>query len=78
VTTRTEELGPLLYQALAEPIGLLLRVSEPQKVMQALHQVKYKAGDPSLMILQIRMLDHPEGNIAITKSDKDLPLPGGL
>lgn len=76
--SRVDELGPLLYQALAEPIGLLLKVEHPQQVMQALHQVKYKAKDPSLMVLQIRMLDHPEGNIAITKSDRDLPLPGGL
>lgn len=42
------------YLALAEPIGLLLQVSDPSRAKQALYQARAKVQDQKLDGLQIR------------------------
>lgn len=61
------ELADLLYQAAAQPIGLLIRTSSPERAQQRLSQVKYQLKDPSLQGLQIRLSPWPEGDLAIVQ-----------
>ena len=44
----------ILYQALAEPIGLLLQCPDWAKARQALYRARAEAKDPSLAALQFR------------------------
>ena len=73
--TRDEFLA-LLYQALGEPIGLLLQCSNPGLARQRLYAARASARDPALGGLQIRMSPFPEGNLVICKGQT--PLPGQL
>jgi hypothetical protein len=58
-------LASILYQALGEPIGLLLTCSDEHKARQALYAARRAAGDPALDCLQIRMW--PDGGLAIVR-----------
>lgn len=49
------QLKALLYQALAEPIGLALRATPTGKVRQRLYAARSAAKDPRLEALQIRV-----------------------
>lgn len=49
------ELQGILYQALSEPIGLLLRSSDPVRCRMRLYQARTAAGDPALALLQFRL-----------------------
>lgn len=49
-----EQLGSLLYQALAEPIGLMLQASDRQLARQRLYAARAKLQDPALALLQFR------------------------
>lgn len=60
-----------LQDALAAPIGLVLRNTGPgnnQALVAAFYRARYK--DSSLSSLQIRMSPLPEGDIIICHSDK--------
>lgn len=45
-------LTQVLYEALAEPIGLLIRSSDPARLRQRLYQLRANANDPELAKLQ--------------------------
>ncbi len=55
----------VLYQALAEPIGLIIRVSDREQVRQRLYQARTKAGDKALEGLQIRVSAWAEGDLVV-------------
>lgn len=65
----------LLYQALGEPVGLLLHSGDPARARQMLYQARVKAKDPDLARLQIRLCEVPPrgeklgGNVAIVKGE---------
>lgn len=65
--TSHEELVSTLYLALAEPIGLLLASDNPTRGREALYRARAKANDEDLARLQIRLVDWPDGQIAIVK-----------
>lgn len=55
-----------MFQALAEPIGLLLLASDPHLARERLNQAKN--GMPELKEIQIRMVQlGDEGNIVLVK-----------
>ena len=55
----------LLYQALAEPIGLALQANDPKRACQRLYAARAKACDPALFDLQFQLLDTFGGNFVI-------------
>jgi hypothetical protein len=61
-------LQALLYQALAEPIGVLCSV-EPnlETARQRLYAARRAAQDPDLSVLQFRASPFAEGNLVIVK-----------
>lgn len=58
----------LLYRAIGEPIGLLLRTNEPAKLRERLYAARYSANDPDLAQLQFRLCELGGGNLLICKS----------
>lgn len=70
--TRVQE---LLYRALAAPIGLLLRVSDPTRARQFLYQTRTAIGDPDLGRLQFRVVDLGEGPMVAVVKSAQLPGP---
>ena len=63
---------PLLYQALAEPIGLLLQVSDPELLRARLYAARKKTQDQDLQGLQIRSSPFEEGNLLIVNRKIEL------
>ena len=60
----------LLYEALAEPIGLVVQVSDFPLAQSRLYAARRKSGDPSLAVLQLRRSPYnPDGELWITRSD---------
>lgn len=55
----------ILYQAFAEPIGLLLTCSDAGKARQALYAARRASADEALDCLQIRMW--PDGGLVIVR-----------
>lgn len=73
----TSEWSQLLYQALAEPIGLGLWASDPQRAVQRLYQARAKLADPQLAVLQFRQVaweDEGEGEINLVICKRRLQL----
>ena len=66
--TVQQQYGSLLYQALAEPIGILLKTSDPLRARQALYRARADAKDEALAVLQIRSSPFPDGDLLICKS----------
>jgi hypothetical protein len=64
---------PLLYKALAEPIGLLLQTSDFVRARALLYRARQEAGDPSLACLQFRASPGLEGGDLIIVSEKVRP-----
>ncbi|MCK9361756.1 hypothetical protein M0Q28_06070 [Patescibacteria group bacterium] len=56
-----------LYEALGQPIGLLLHSDDPFRLVERLRSIRAKQEDEQLAILQFRVVDFPEGNVAICK-----------
>jgi hypothetical protein len=54
----------ILHLALAEPIGIIVRVERPEAARQALYQARTKAG-PGFEGLQIRISPFPEGDLVV-------------
>lgn len=62
-----EELGELLYRALGEPVGLLLRTSDRERLRQRLYQARARIADSELARVQIRISPFPDGDIVLCK-----------
>lgn len=62
----SESVAELLYQAMAEPIGLLVQTSDPERLRQRLYQAR-AAGGTEFSCLQFRISPFPDGNIVICK-----------
>lgn len=67
--SQLRELQTLLYNALAEPIGLLVKSSDPNGLVAKLRAARDKAEDPALSALQFRRSPFAEGDLLILKSD---------
>lgn len=62
-------LATLLYEALAEPIGLLCQGEPSFEVARArLYQTRRQLADPDLEVLQLRASPFPGGNLVICKA----------
>lgn len=73
----TPDLKLILYSALAEPIGLLLQVSDFTRARQALYRARADAQDPGLAGLQFRASPGLSGgNLIIINQRIQLPGPG--
>lgn len=66
--TLAKALAPLLYSAVAEPIGLLLQASDPARLRQQLYAARAVLADPALAELQFRIWPGQEANLALVKS----------
>jgi len=55
----------ILYLALAEPIGLVVRTSDRDRARQQLYQARTKAGDDALKDLQFRVSPFSEGDLVV-------------
>ncbi len=72
------ELQALLYQAMAEPIGLLVEVSDFPRARAAFYRARVEAKDPALAALQFRVSPGLEGgNLIIVKQVVQLGGPSG-
>lgn len=71
------ELQTLLYQALAEPIGLVLRVEDFARARQRLYAARAACQDEALKGLQFRGWTGPEGNLVIVKQTIQVGGQGG-
>lgn len=70
----TADLKPLLYRALGEPIGLLLRTSDFPRARQALYRARQDAQDDDLRVLQFRSSPGIEGgDLIIVKETVQVP-----
>lgn len=58
----------ILYSALAEPIGLVLRTSNTERARQRLYKARADAKDGSLAGLQIRVSPFDDGDLVICKA----------
>lgn len=68
-------LGPeadLIYQALAQPIGLLINCDDFEAFRTRLYKVKSTLADPALQALQFRRSNIEGGNMLIVKLRIDL------
>lgn len=64
--SQQEQLLAILYQALGEPIGLLLRTSDFARARQALYRARQESGDQALAGLQFRASPGlPDGDLII-------------
>lgn len=66
-------LRTLLYEALAQPIGLLIETSDRQVFTQRLYKARRDAGDPALNQLQFRASPLGEGTLIIVKERVEVP-----
>lgn len=62
-----QNLLPLLYSALAEPYGVLIRVSDSTRAKALLYRTRAEANDPELATLQIRTSPFPDGDLVICR-----------
>lgn len=69
-----DDLAAILYQALGEPIGLLLSTSDSNRARQKLYQARAAAADPALDVIQIRISPFPEGDLVLVKSTVQVPV----
>lgn len=60
-------LQAILYQALNEPIGLVLRTSDAVKARMRLYQARAASGDEALDRLQFRLAPWGRAELLITK-----------
>lgn len=68
MSKNSEQMTMVLYAALAEPIGLLLEVSDLDQARQALYRARAEAKDEELNQLQFRASPGLEGgNMIIVK-----------
>lgn len=66
----------MLYEAMAESIGLLVATDDPGRCRQFLYATRTKIGDPDLGRLQFRLVSMDgETRVAIVKSAQLPPAP---
>ena len=66
----------ILYEALNEPIGLCVAVSDFTRAQARLYAARRNSNDPSLGVLQVRRSPiNPDFEIWITRSDARVPQP---
>ena len=70
-----DDLVMILQKALAEPVGLLLQVSDFALARARLYKARAEALDPAMTRLQFRSSPFPEGNLVICKGQgpEDMP-----
>lgn len=68
-----QQLKLLWYQALAEPIGLLLEARDVNFAKQRLYQARAKLGDPDLAQVQIRTSPVEGGNLLLIRETVSVP-----
>jgi hypothetical protein len=67
-STKSSLLLPFLYQALAAPIGIVLRSNDVERARAACYSARAKAGDAALTLLEIRLNPRaPKEEIMIVK-----------
>lgn len=71
-----QQLKLLWYQALGEPLGLLLQVEDPKKAKQALYRARAGAGDLDLAGVQIRTSPIEGGNLLLIRETVSVPVQG--
>ncbi len=63
------KLQAIMYEALAEPVGLLVGSLDPVAARQKFYSARSKSGDPDLARLQIRLVEIDGGpKIALVRS----------
>lgn len=62
----------LLYEALAEPIGLLIETEDRQGLTAKLYKARRDARDPTLNQLQLRASPLGEGTLIILKETVEI------
>lgn len=62
-----DELRSILYTALAEPVGVVLRTSNTERARQRLYKARRDTADPDLEVLQIRLSPVEDGDLIICK-----------
>lgn len=72
--TSQADLQDLLYHTLSEPIGVLLRTSDPRRLRQQLYSARSACQDSRLNVLQFRLSPWAEGDLVICKTGP-VPLP---
>lgn len=60
-----QEVQDLLYQALSEPVGLLINVSDVRVFQTRAAAAKTQAQDPALSRVKIKMSPFAEGNVVL-------------
>jgi len=63
----------ILYQALAEPIGLLVASDNPQAARQRLYAARRLSGDASLAVLRIALSPLAQQQLLVIRADAALP-----
>jgi hypothetical protein len=61
---------PLLYQALAEPFGLLLTTNDVARAKAQIYAARKLASDPELDCLQLRTSPFTEGELVLVRGAK--------
>lgn len=74
MTPQQRQLAEILLQALGEPVGLRLRVSDQKVARQQLYAARRAAGDADLARLQIRADPRSEAHLVIVKGPPKGPL----
>lgn len=77
-TEENQALRAMLYQALAEPIGLLIATPDPERLRKRLWQIKQLAEDPEMERLQIASSPIEGGQIVIVKVERESSTQGEL
>lgn len=65
-----DSLKSLLYSALGEPLGLVLRTSDTERARQRLYAARRSAADPALDVLQFRLWPTEDGGLVICKTGR--------
>ncbi len=66
-TVPKQSLASMLYAALSQPVGLLIRANDSTKAIAQLNNIRREAADPALGILEFRKDTHGPGTISIVK-----------
>lgn len=62
------EATEIMYQALAEPIGLLVQTNDLNGARARFYAARKLAGDPALSVLQFRASPVPGGELVIIRA----------
>lgn len=77
--TQQDRLGKIMYDALVQPIGLLVTSPDPGRARAAFYAARNKINDPALGQLQIRLITIDGDTVlAIVRSDQVPPLPAAV